>query len=143
MIDFQFLRKFFFVLSCLSLILFSIVGPIKVSAADKSLPRMFEEALSLSQNGDFPNALELWNEFLEESPADPLGLSNRGNIRLILGDLEGAIADQTKSIELLPSEPDPYVNRGIAEEALARLDDAEKDYKWVLDNYQNLPRRGQ
>jgi hypothetical protein len=42
-------------------------------------------------------------------------------VRLALGDLDGAIEDQTLSIALAPEEADPHLNRGTAEEALARL----------------------
>lgn len=57
-------------------------------------------------------------------------MSNRGNIRLALGDPKGAIKDQTKAIEISPEDLDPYLNRGIAEEALQRWEDASKDYNY-------------
>ena len=36
----------------------------------------------------------------------------------LLGDLKGSIDDQNKSNKFESSEIDPYINRGIAEEAL-------------------------
>ena len=51
-----------------------------------------------------------------------------------MGDPQGAINDQTKAIEISPEDLDPYLNRGIAEEALKRWDDASKDYNYVLKN---------
>ena len=58
------------------------------------------------------------NRYLDSYPDDAgYSLSNRGNVRLVLGDVEGSIDDQNKSIILNPSV-DPYINRGIAEEAL-------------------------
>jgi tetratricopeptide (TPR) repeat protein len=61
-------------------------------------------------------------------------LSNRGNILLALGDPKAAIRDQTKAIEISPEDLDPYINRGIAEEALKLWEDARKDYNYVLTN---------
>ena len=96
---------------------------------------LFEQALQNSKDGFFEEALEGWNHFLESAPEDPLGWSNRGNVRFALGDFEGAIADQTKSIEILSSELielDPYLNRGMAEEALSQWTEAKKDYDLIL-----------
>ena len=61
--------------------------------------------------------MQEWNNYLNLYPDDAAGLSNRGNVRLNR-DLEGSIDDQNKAINLNPREIDPYINRGIAEEAL-------------------------
>ena len=47
-------------------------------------------------------------------PNDAAAFSNRGNVRLVVGDIKGSIDDQNKAISLNPSEIDPYINRGIA-----------------------------
>ncbi len=101
----------------------------------KVLPKfLFEKALQESKDGDFIQAEKDWNFYLNENPNDAAALSNRGNIRLALGDPQGAINDQTKAIQISPEDLDPYLNRGIAEEALKRWDDASKDYNYVLKN---------
>ena len=79
---------------------------------------MFKNALDLSSSGKFNLALEEWNQYLDSFPDDAAGLSNRGNVKLVTGDVEGSIDDQNKAIILNPSEVDPYINRGIAEESL-------------------------
>ena len=56
----------------------------------------------------------------------------QGNIRLALGDPQGAIRDQTKAIEISPEDLDPYLNRGIAKEALQLWEEASEDYNFVL-----------
>ncbi|WP_269611649.1 tetratricopeptide repeat protein [Prochlorococcus marinus] len=100
----------------------------------KNLPKfLFEKALQESNDGDFIQAEKDWSFYLKENPNDAAALSNRGNIRLALGDPQGAIRDQTMAIEISPEDLDPYLNRGIAEEALQRWDDASKDYKYVLN----------
>jgi len=99
------------------------------------LPKfLFEKALQESKDGDFIQAEKDWNFYLNENPDDAAALSNRGNIRLALGDPQGAIKDQTKAIGISPEDLDPYLNRGIAEESLQLWEDASNDYKHVLNS---------
>ena len=93
---------------------------------------LFTNALDLSSSGKFNLALQEWNQYLDSYPDDAAGLSNRGNVRLVIGDAKGSIDDQTKAISLSPSEIDPYINRGIAEEALGLWSQAKKDYMFVI-----------
>ena len=93
---------------------------------------LFRDALNLSSSGRFDIALETWNDYLKQFPDDAAALSNRGNIRLALGDPKGAIRDQSMAISISPEDQDPYLNRGIAKEALQRWEDASQDYKYVL-----------
>ena len=93
---------------------------------------LFNNALNLSSGGKFNLALQEWNRYLDSYPDDAAGLSNRGNVRLVIGDIEGSIDDQNKAITLNPSEIDPYINRGIAEEALGLWLQAKKDYMFVI-----------
>tara|TARA_Y100001968_G_scaffold186164_1_gene170527 strand:+ start:1118 stop:1906 length:789 start_codon:yes stop_codon:yes gene_type:complete len=95
---------------------------------------LFEKALQESKDGDFIKAERDWSIYLNDNPSDAAALSNRGNIRLALGDPEGAIRDQTKAMEISPEDLDPYLNRGIAEEALQLWEDARNDYNYVLEN---------
>ena len=121
------------------LILISIVFVVSPfsSQANESPKFLFEKALQESQNGDFIQAEKDWNLFLNDNPNDAAALSNRGNIRLALGDPEGAITDQNRAIEISPEDLDPYLNRGIAEEALKLWEDASNDYKYVLKKNPN------
>jgi len=121
----------------LSLILFVFVFSPFSSQAKETPKFLFEKALYESQNGNFIQAEKDWNLFLNENPNDAAAFSNRGNIRLALGDPEGAIKDQNRAIEISPEDLDPYLNRGIAEEALKLWEDASNDYKYVLKNNPN------
>ncbi len=116
------------------LFLFSIFFVfIPVSIQAQVLPQLlFEKALQESKDGDFIQADQDWSSYLNENPNDAAALSNRGNIRLALGDPQGAIRDQTKAIEVSPEDLDPYLNRGIAKEALKLWEEASNDYKYVL-----------
>ena len=104
------------------------------SSQAKVLPKtLFEKALQESKDGDFIQAEKDWSYYLQNNSNDAAALSNRGNIRLALGDPQGAITDQTMAIGISPEDLDPYLNRGIAEEALKLWDKATKDYKYVLE----------
>ena len=91
---------------------------------------LFKNAIDLSSGGKFNLALQEWNSYVESYPDDAAALSNRGNVKLVMGDVEGSIDDQNKAISLNPSEIDPYINRGIAKEALGLWSQAKKD--WIL-----------
>jgi tetratricopeptide (TPR) repeat protein len=106
-----------------------------VLAVQLSLPQLFDAALASSRQGDFEQALPLWNQVLELAPDDAAAWSNRGNVQLALGDPEAAIADQDHAIALDPVSADPHLNRGTAEEALQRWDAAAADYDWILARY--------
>ena len=116
------------------LLLLSIVFVfVPFSSQAKVLPKiLFDKALQSSKDGDFIQAEKDWSFYLDEHPDDAAALSNRGNIRLALGDPQGAISDQTKAIAISPEDLDPYLNRGIAEEALKRWNEASTDYKYIL-----------
>ena len=93
---------------------------------------LFRNALDLSSGGKFNLALQEWNRYLDFYPDDAAGFSNRGNVKLVIGDAEGSIDDQNNAISLNPSEIDPYINRGIAEEALGLWSQEKKDYMFVI-----------
>jgi len=114
------------------LLLLSIVF-VPFTSQVKALPNiLFEKALQESKDGNFIQAEKDWSFYLSKNPNDAAALSNRGNIRLALGDPQGAIRDQTMAIEISPKDLDPYLNRGIAEEALHQWEEASEDYKYVL-----------
>ena len=73
---------------------------------------MFKNALDLSSSGKFNLALQEWNQYLDSYPDDAAGLSNRGNVKLVIGDVEGSIDDQNKAISLNSSEIDPTLTGG-------------------------------
>ena len=110
-------------------IFFSVPSETQAGVAPKVL---FEKALQESQDGNFIQAEKDWSIYLNDYPHDAAALSNRGNIRLGLGDPQGAIRDQTKAIEISPEDLDPYLNRGIAKEALKLWEEASEDYNFVL-----------
>ncbi len=92
----------------------------------------FEQALTATRDGRLDEALELWTRVVEASPRDGAAWSNRGNVRLMLGDPRGAIDDQNQAMAVEPEALDPHLNRGTAEEALGLWTEAAADYRWIL-----------
>ena len=115
-----------------SIILLLVVIHISPTYALDSRELLFREALNFSSEGQFNNALDKWNDYLETYPDDPAALSNRGNVKLVVGDPKGSIIDQNRAIELNPNELDPYINRGIANESLGLWLQAKEDYLYVI-----------
>ena len=130
--------KLYLVLICLLINILYVVP----SYALNSQKDLFQNAFNLSSSGEFNLALKQWNKYLELFPDDGAALSNRGNVKLVIGDPEGAIEDQDKAIALDPDEVDPYMNRGIAEESLGLWLKAKNDYLYVIskdkDNFSAL-----
>ena len=54
---------------------------------------LFRNALNSSSTGEYYLALNQWNSYLELFPDDAAALSNRGNIKLVIGDPQGSIDD--------------------------------------------------
>ena len=82
---------------------------------------------------DFAQAELYLTQMLEIASDNPAILSNRGNIRLSQNKLDEALADYNKAVELSPNVTDPYLNRGIAWEALGMWQKAIADYDLVLE----------
>ena len=114
------------------LIFLLIILHISPTYALDSRELLFREALTFSSEGEFNNALDKWNDYLKIYPDDPAALSNRGNVKLVVGDPKGSLIDQNRSIQLNPNELDPYINRGIANESLGLWLKAKEDYLYVI-----------
>jgi len=69
----------------------------------------------LKQQGNMAGALEHYNRSLELDSLNPTTLNNRGNLRLVTGDFEGAISDYNTILRTSPeSRHLALLNRGIA-----------------------------
>jgi len=121
------MKNFFFI--SVFLILFLLINP-AFPLEDREV--LFKDALSASSIGQFEISLDKWNLYLEKFPNDAAALSNRGNVKLVVGDPKGAIKDQNNAIALDGNELDPYINRGIAKESLGLWLEAKDDYSLVI-----------
>ena len=82
---------------------------------------------------DEKSALADYNEAIRIQPDNSLSYSNRGRLRTKLGDLQSAISDCTKAIEINRNWGKgglhlPYLNRGIAKHKLGDKEGAISDY---------------
>ena len=99
----------------------------------QQLDKLAQKAISATNVGDFATAETYWTKIIEQFPDNPAALSNRGNARVSQNNLEEAIADYNKAIQLAPSATDPYLNRGAALEGLGKWTEAIADYNHVLE----------
>lgn len=83
----------------------------------------FAKGVESANKGDFESALSFYNRALELHPT-PEAFCNRGNAKRGLTDLDGALADMDKSIELNGNLWQSHANRAIILLALGRADDA-------------------
>src|SRR6266496_1509441 len=118
----------------------ALIGLGQISAEMKdfvSARKYYEDALKLEPNGQYAqNAKEALRK-LKKTPEDRQagqpnlkeanGYNERGIAKGVKGDIDGAIADFTRAIELDPKYSKTYSNRGIAKEEKGDMDGAIAD----------------
>ena len=90
----------------------------------------------LSEQADYANALIFFDEALRLAPEFAQARYNRGNARLELGDVEGALTDCETSLETAKAEDDRAMMtlaRSTIKIALGRLGDGWDDYEARLE----------
>jgi tetratricopeptide (TPR) repeat protein len=100
------------------------------------LQRMENRAVNLGSTAQFDRSIGIWNTIVKYAPGYVYGYSNRGNVRVALGDLSGAVSDYSKALELeehgdlhLPDHWLILVNRGTTFLAQDRNKEALSDLK--------------
>lgn len=87
------------------------------------------------QKQDFGTAMEYYNKSLELDSASTTALNNRGNLKLTLGDFEGAISDYNQVIRNHPEARNfALLNRGIAYIRMGEQLKALNDFTTIIDN---------
>jgi tetratricopeptide (TPR) repeat protein len=99
----------------------------------QNLENLANQAFTLTEKGDFPQAETYWTQIIEEFPANAAAWSNRGNSRVSQNKLNEAIADYNTAMELAPDATDPFLNRGAALEGLGKWEEAIADYNHILE----------
>ena len=78
-------------------------------------------------------ALEDYNNYIEQNPEDAIAYNNRGNIYANLEKYEEALKDHDKAIDLNPEAVEIYNNRGNVYDDLEKYEEALKDYDKAID----------
>jgi tetratricopeptide (TPR) repeat protein len=107
----------------------------------------FQQAEAAARRGDYETAIELFSQ-LAETSQDPSVFGNRANCYSYLGNLDAALADYQKAIELVearaPQGDDPllpslYYNRGNAYDRAHQYSLAVADYERTIEARSDYP----
>lgn len=91
-----------------------------------------------SDLGEYDQAIQIYSEIIKVTQ-NFVGYSNRGAARAKKGDLDGAINDLNKAIELNPEWPQAYVTRGSVFDQQGLIKKAEQDLTTAVNkNPQNI-----
>lgn len=88
----------------------------------------FQDGVALYREGYYASARDAFETSLRETPALAAGWNNRASTRARLGDLDGALQDYTRAMELAPADAEIVFNRGNVYAALGNLPAAIADY---------------
>ena len=91
------------------------------------------EGRLLAGNGNYEEAIECYDEALEQDPEYTTAYISRGNAKQEIGKCEEAIADYDKALDLDPEYAEAYNNRGNAKKQLGEVEAAMADYDKALD----------
>src|SRR6478609_8687094 len=118
----------------------ALIGLGQISAEMKDLVsarKYYEEALKLEPNGQYAQNAKQALRKLKKKPEDRQasqpnlkeanGYNERGIAKGVKGDIDGAIADFTRAIELDAKNAKAYTNRGIAKEVKGDVEGAIAD----------------
>jgi tetratricopeptide (TPR) repeat protein len=90
--------------------------------------RPMELGNALYHDNQFVSAADAFSDEIVANPTSADAWNNRGAARLHSGDINRAIADYNRALELSPRDADIYYNRGNALVAAGQYQDAINDY---------------
>ena len=114
-----------------------ITAVLLVPLAACASPTAFDRGLANLRAGRYAEAKAAFDEALQASAA---ALANRGVARARLGDLDGAIDDYTRALDLAPGDGDILFDRGNAWAAKGEYQRAMADFRRAAETD---PRRAQ
>jgi tetratricopeptide (TPR) repeat protein len=100
---------------------------------DPKSPALRSRATLYLSLGRFEDARRDYDKVIENDASDDIAYANRGVANEKLGDLNGAVRDYSRSIELKGATP-AYVNRGNVYEKLKQPQRALADFNAALDS---------
>lgn len=88
--------------------------------------------VALARSGDRRAALQAFQEATERAPGTGAGWNGLGAMRLATGDAAGAVEPLQQAMTLLPDDPNPALNLGLAFMRLRRWDAAATAFREAL-----------
>jgi tetratricopeptide (TPR) repeat protein len=88
----------------------------------------FDDGVRLYREGYYASARDAFESAVRENPHNAVYVNNRGVSKARLGDLDGAVVDYTRAMELTPADAEAVFNRGNAYAAAGNLPAAIKDF---------------
>jgi predicted O-linked N-acetylglucosamine transferase (SPINDLY family) len=98
-----------------------------------NLDELFQQAVSLHQQGDLERAIELYTQCVEREPQRAEAYYKRANALNGLGRLEPALEDYDRAIRFNPSYTYAFCNRGSVLERLGRREEALASYDRAIE----------
>jgi tetratricopeptide (TPR) repeat protein len=93
---------------------------------------LFYSVLAYNRNFVWRDEISLWSDVIKKSPQSSGAYNSRGNAFAAKGDIESAIADYNRSVEILPEYVDVYNNLANAYKRKGDFDNAIANYNKVL-----------
>jgi tetratricopeptide (TPR) repeat protein len=87
-----------------------------------------QEGHALYNTGNYLAAADAFSEEIQRNPRSAAAWNNRAVARVRLGDLDDALRDYNRAIELAPNDPELYFNRANALVAAGQYQAAIMDY---------------
>lgn len=94
---------------------------------------VFLSSITFVKSRSYADPIAFYNSSISQNPHNALMYTNRGAIKVNMGDLQGAIDDFDKAIALSPEDAVAFNNRGIAYSSMGHLEKAIKDYDKALE----------
>ncbi len=89
--------------------------------------------LTIINSRPFSDPMTFWNTSISQNPKNPMNYVNRGYVRLIGHDVQGAIADYTEAAALNPTFAPAYYNLGNAYAEKGDFGQAIKEFTKALE----------
>ena len=104
------------------------LGVMLVGCSTTSSSSSLDLGNTFYRNSEYVFAADMFSDAIARNPRSAAAWNNRAAARLRLGDLNGAIADYNKAIELAPNDAEIYYNRGNGLVAAGQYQEAIADY---------------
>lgn len=99
-----------------------------ISRSQDATKEIFDRAVEYKKHGKYQEALSEYDKVLILKPKFVNALINRANVKSLLNNNNGAIADLNEAEKIDPSEPEIYYNRGNAENDIKLYKEAIVDF---------------